>query len=77
MNMKGIVITQSNQQLLMSRYMVNVFDTDMFPIGYIMITDFGDNGERRYEGVITQELFDSLYVRGEDLKNDFFAIVKK
>ncbi|MET0785201.1 MAG: hypothetical protein ABWY25_00645 [Paenisporosarcina sp.] len=75
--MKGIVITQSNQQLLMSRYMVNVFDTDMFPIGYIMITDFGDNGERRYEGVITQELFDSLYVRGEDLKNDFFAIVKK
>lgn len=77
MNMKGIVITQSNQQLLMSRYMVNVFDTDMFPIGYIMITDFGDNGERRYEGVITQELFDSLYVRGEDLKNDFFAIIKK
>ena len=77
MNLKGIVITQSNQQILMSRYMVNVFDTDMFPIGYIMITMFGDNGESRYEGVITQELFDSMYVRGEDLKNDFFAVIKK
>lgn len=76
-NMKAIVITKQNQQFLMSRYSVNVFDTDLFPIGYIMVTDFGDNGDRPFEGVVTQEMFDSLYVRGEDLQNDFFAIIKK
>jgi hypothetical protein len=42
-----------------------------------MVTDFGDNGESRYDGVLSQELFDSMYVRGEDLRNDFFAIIRK
>lgn len=75
--MKGIVITKQNQPLLMSRYGTNIFDEEMFPIGYIMVTDFGDNGESRYDGVLSQELFDSMYVRGEDLRNDFFAIIRK
>ena len=75
--MKAVVITKDNQQQLMARYGVDPNDTDQFPIGYIMITVFGDNGDERYEGVITQATFDEEYIKGTSLKNGFFAIDRK
>jgi hypothetical protein len=77
MAMKGIKITESNQQMLMARYNIPHDDLEMFPIGYIMITDFGDNGEERYEGVLTQARFDQSFAEGEALSNGFFAINRK
>lgn len=76
-NMKGVVITESNQQSLMARYGVLPEDTDQFPVGFIMITMFGDNGEERYEGVVGEERFNKSFVRGQDLANDFFEVINK
>jgi len=75
--MKGVIITESNQQSLLIRYGFPDSDLDMFPVGHIMITDFGDNGDSRYNGVLTQTQFDSVYTKGEDLLNNFFEIHRK
>jgi len=75
--MKGVVITESNQQSLLIRYGFPDSDLDMFPVGHIMITDFGDNGDSRYNGVLTQTQFDSVYTKGETLLNDFFEVLRK
>ena len=75
--MKGILITESNRAMLMARY--NSSDPDEFPIGYILVANFGDNGmePERYEGLLTQAFFDQTFTRGEDLQNGYFAINRK
>lgn len=73
-NKKAINITKENQQQLMTRYGFPQDDTDAFPIGFVLVTWFGDNGDSRYEGVLTQENFNATYVKGEALQNGFYAI---
>lgn len=75
MAMKGIMITSENQQELLLRY--GEIDADIFPVGYIMVTDFGDNGEVRYQGVLNQAGFDAAYEKGVALLNGFFAVIPK
>jgi len=72
--MKAITITRDNQQMLATRYNL---DVGAFPIGYIMVANWGDNGEYRYEGVLTEENFNAKYVRGQALENGFYSITKK
>jgi hypothetical protein len=72
--MKAIKITAANQEMLMARYQSE--DPEMFPIGYVLITHFGDNGDCMHDGVITQELFDQTFETTGNLENGFVAIVR-
>lgn len=72
--MKAVVITKENQEMLAARYGLGI---DEFLIGYIMIANFGDNGELRYEGLLTEENFNLQFVKGEAIDNGFFAITRK
>lgn len=76
-NLKGIVITNDARLMLMSRYNVPIEDVEQFPLGYIMVADFGDNGEFRYEGVLTETRFNELFVKGKALMNGFFEVGAK
>ncbi|MET0786544.1 MAG: hypothetical protein ABWY25_07560 [Paenisporosarcina sp.] len=73
--MKAVKITKENQVQLATRYGED--DLEQFPIGYIMIANWGDNGEYRYEGVLTEVNFSLKFVKGEALENGFFAISRK
>jgi hypothetical protein len=72
--MKAIVITPENQDMLCIRYDL---DAGAFPIGYIMVTEFGDEGDFRYIGVLHETTFNEKYVKGEAIQNGFFAVTKK
>ncbi len=72
--MKAIAITKANQHMLMIRY--NSSDFDEFPPGYILVTWFGDNGDFKYRGVLSEANFNAKYVKGEALENGFFAVRK-
>ena len=73
--MKAVTITKENQSTLATRY--GKSDLEEFPIGYIMVANFGDNGEYRYEGILTSAKFDATFVKGEALQNGFYAISRK
>jgi hypothetical protein len=71
--MKGVLITAINQASLGHQYRVDPDDLDdMLPLGYILLADFG--GEW-YEGIITQTKFDTLYLKGDTLENDYFVVI--
>lgn len=73
--MKAIKITTSNQLMLCSRYQISY---DEFPIGYWLVTTFGDNGEETlFEGLLDQVIFYELFTVDETLENDFISITKK
>lgn len=71
--MKGIVITAENQQMLVNKFTTGE-DLEQFPIGYVLITDFGN--EDTFE-TLTPELFAAKFTAGENLKNDFFDVIPK
>lgn len=72
--MKAVLITESNRDYLASRYNL---DVEAFPVGYIMVAEWGDDGRFRYQGILTQEKFDELFVKGKTLANEFFEIHPK
>lgn len=72
--MKAVLITRENRDYLASRYNQ---DVDSFPIGYIMLANWGDNGEYRHDGTLTQARFDELFTKGATLENDFFEAIRK
>lgn len=73
--MKGVIITTANQSALASQYHILKDDyDDLLPLGYILIADFGQGW---IQGTITQQQFDELYTKGQDLKNDYFVVVPK
>lgn len=74
--MKAVKITAANQGYLASRYGEDD-DLDVFPVGYNLVTHFGDNGEYRYDGVIDDAELDRLFVRGQTLHNNFFEITNR
>ena len=74
-NLKAVTITQGNQLYLANRY--RTMDLDEFPIGFIMVAAFGDNGEYRYDGVLTEAKFNEKFTKGRALENGFYSITRK
>lgn len=76
--MKAIQITAENQQMLAARYHVEDYET-ILPIGYYLVAPFGttDTNDEYYEGLLTLEKLNELYVIGETLANGFFAITPR
>lgn len=72
--MKAILITKTNQDMLASRYALEVWDiADQLPIGNYLIADFGN--EDKIE-TLTKAQFEATFVVGEALKNGFVAIAR-
>jgi hypothetical protein len=70
MSKKAITITATNQSSLATQYGVDLEDIDeLLPTGYILVAEFG---AEKYDGVITTEMFTSLFTRGVDLENDYY-----
>ena len=72
--MKAVVITINNQQELMARY--GSSDLEEFPIGYVLVAEFGDNGDPRLIGVLSEANFIAKYTTGEALKNGFYSVTR-
>ena len=71
--MKGIVITPQNQNTLLGSY-TTALDLEQLPIGYILVTDFGN--EDTFE-TLTPEEFALAWTVGETLQNGYFDMVAK
>lgn len=71
---KAVKITKDNRTALATRY---ALDLDAFPIDYFLVTVFGDDGDYRYEGVLTEEKFNEKFAVVRYIENDFFDIVEK
>lgn len=71
--MKAIKITPTNQKMLATRYLL---DLDAFPLEYVMVTEFGDNGDYRYEGVLTEVEFNEKFVKVAEIGNGFWDVVR-
>ncbi len=72
MEAKGIKIDEKNRPMLASRFMVDELDwPDMLPLGYILVTDFGN--DEKFD-TLTQENLDRFFTVGEVIENGFFAI---
>jgi hypothetical protein len=70
--MKAIKITTTNIDMLASRYTIDKLDyEDRLPIGYILVTDFGNDDTF---DVLTQENFDVAFTMGLELANGFFEV---
>lgn len=70
--MKAVLISSTNRDLLASRFETALDKEDQLPIGYFLVTDFGN--DETFE-IISATNFDSLFERtGVDLKNDFFEV---
>jgi hypothetical protein len=70
--MKAIKITKDNRQLLASRFNVDVDDyDDMLPIGYWLVTDFGNDDTF---DTLTEDMFQHNFIVGDTLENDFVAV---
>jgi hypothetical protein len=74
MGIKAVEITLDNQQWLMARY--NTSDLEEFPIGEVLVAEFGDNGDPRLIGVLTKANFTANYVVGEALQNGFYSVTR-
>jgi hypothetical protein len=74
---KAVKITEANQQELIGRYGADMYDLDQFPVGYWLVTDFGDNGEYRYDGVLLEADLDAKYTRTKTLLNGFIEIKRR
>jgi len=70
--MKGIYITKENQTKLAVQYGIDIDDADdLVPVDYILVADFG---AEYMNGALTQSGFDSLFVKGQALENDYFVV---
>jgi hypothetical protein len=73
MAMKAILITETNKQTLINKYVQDDVD-DLFVPGYYIISDFGVDSH--YE-VITPEVLEALFVVGEAIQNGFVAVERR
>lgn len=71
--MKAILITKENQNTLMGHF-ARSDQEDLFPIGYYLITDFGND---EYFDTITVEMFNQLFNNDGAIKNGWIAISRK
>lgn len=70
--MKAIKITADNQQLLASRFGVDVDDyDDVLPLGYWLVTDFGN--DETFD-TLTEDMFNHNFIVGDKLENGFVAV---
>lgn len=70
--MKAVKITAENQQFLASRFGVEPDDyTDMLPIGYWLVTDFGNDDTF---DTLTEDMFNHNFIVGDTLENGFVAV---
>lgn len=70
---KACTITDKNQKALASKFLVDDADIpDLLPIGYILVTDFGN--DETFE-TLTQVNFDRNYLKAGDLKNEFYEVI--
>lgn len=74
MSVKAVEITLDNQESLMARY--GSTEREEFPIGEVLVAEFGDNGDPRLIGVLTKANFTANYTVGEALKNGFYSVTK-
>jgi hypothetical protein len=72
--MKAVIITEKNTDFLCTRF--GIVDVgDQFPIGYILVTDFGND---ETFSVLSPVNFDLEFEQtGTTLLNDFFEIRAK
>ena len=71
--MKAIKITEANQSMLMQRY--DLIEEVFMPIGYWLVTDFGDLNMDF--SLLDNTKFDELFERGRALQNGFIEIARK
>lgn len=71
--MKAIYITTANRPMLMQRY--NQIEEKFFPLGYWLVTDFGD--ENMDFSLLTSDKLDELFDRGPAIQNGFIQITRK
>lgn len=76
MENKGITITERNRPMLASRFVVDKLDwPDMLPLGYILVTDFGN--DEKFD-TLTETNFDKFFIKtNEKIQNGFFSIMPK
>lgn len=73
--MKGILITATNIDMLVSRYNIEAEDKeDLLPLEYILVTDFGNDD---WYDVVSPPVFDANYVWGDPIDNGFKIITQK
>lgn len=74
--MKAVLITTINRPMLAARYLVDVDDyDDMLPIGYYLVTDFGN--DEKFDTLTTDNL-NALFDIGPELENNgFFEVTRK
>lgn len=73
--MKGILITTTNIDTLVSRYNIEAEDKeDLLPLEYILVTDFGNDD---WYDVLSPPIFDANYVWGDPIDNGFKIVTRK
>lgn len=73
--MKGILITATNIDMLVSRYNIETEDKeDLLPLEYILVTDFGNDD---WYDVVSPPVFDANYVWGDPIDNGFKIVTQK
>jgi hypothetical protein len=73
MEAKAITITPANRDMLASRFTVYKEDyDDMLPLGYILVTDFGN--DEKFD-VLTKLAFDYFFIVGEKIQNGFVEVI--
>ena len=70
---KGIKITKENQKSLMSKFSKDDAE-ELFPIGYWLIADFGD--DETFD-TLTEDTFNELFVIAGEILNGFSAIQRR
>lgn len=71
--MKGIFITEGNRDTLASKFQVDKDDPDLLPIGYWLVTDFGN--DETFE-TLTVENFTMIFSIVGSLKNGWKDLLK-
>lgn len=75
MEAKAITITERNRPMLAGRFMVDKDDwDDMLPLGYHLVTDFGN--DEKFD-TLTTDNFNKFFVANLPIENDFIAITPK
>lgn len=73
--MKGILITKDNVDMLVGRYAIEAEDKeDLLPIGYILVTDFGNDD---WYDVLSEGVFEANYEWGDAIGNEFKVVTRK